>query len=167
MPATPTDPTLILLTHDRWATRSILNACQPLTFDQLHRKFEIGCGTLHDTTVHIIGALRIWSDTLGQRTVRPWIDEAPRRSVNELLALHAEAAADLAAVALSGPLDQLLQRERLGTIYTYTRATIITHVTTHGMHHRAQMLNMLRHVGVNPLPQSSVVEWSRAGCPES
>lgn len=166
MSVTPTDPTHILLAHDRWATRGIIQACEPLTFEQLHRKFEMGCGTLHDTTIHIIGALRIWSDTLGQRQVRPWIDEAPRRSVAELLALHTEAATDLAAVALSGPLDQPLQRERLGTVYVYTRATIIMHVTTHGMHHRAQMLNMLRHLGVNPLPPSSVVEWSRAGCPE-
>jgi len=40
---------------------------------------------------------------------------------------------------------------------------VITHVTTHGMHHRAQCLNMLRHVGVNPLPQSSVLQWMLAG----
>jgi uncharacterized damage-inducible protein DinB len=34
-------------------------------------------------------------------------------------------------------------------------------VATHGVHHRAQCLNMLRHLGVKPLPLSSVAEWSR------
>jgi hypothetical protein len=29
------------------------------------------------------------------------------------------------------------------------------------MHHRAQCLNMLRHIGLTPLPLSSVLEWIR------
>jgi uncharacterized damage-inducible protein DinB len=40
-----------------------------------------------------------------------------------------------------------------------SRGGVITHVATHGMHHRAQCLNMLRQLGVTPLPKSSVVEW--------
>ncbi|RMH26245.1 MAG: hypothetical protein D6693_07555 [Planctomycetota bacterium] len=36
---------------------------------------------------------------------------------------------------------------------------MVTHVCTHGMHHRAQCLNMLRRLGVETLPPSSVVEW--------
>ncbi len=162
----PTDPTLILLAHDRWATRGIIQACEPLTFEQLHRKFEMGCGSLHDTLVHMISAMRVWADILGQRPVRTRLTETPACSVGELVAMYDQAAAELAAAAVCGPLDQPLQHERMGTVHTYSRATIIMHVTTHGMHHRAQMLNMLRHVGVNPLPPSSVVEWSRAGCPE-
>jgi uncharacterized damage-inducible protein DinB len=31
------------------------------------------------------------------------------------------------------------------------------------MHHRAQCLNMLRHLGVTPLPPSSVTEWDLMG----
>jgi uncharacterized damage-inducible protein DinB len=31
------------------------------------------------------------------------------------------------------------------------------------MHHRAQCLNMLRHLGVTPLPASSVTEWTWMG----
>ena len=41
-------------------------------------------------------------------------------------------------------------------------AGVITHIATHGTHHRAQCLNMLRRLGVHPLPQSSVAEWTRA-----
>ena len=162
---TPGDPIHILLAHDHWATQSLLTACEGLSHDHLNQRFEIGCGSIHDNVVHMIGAMQIWSDTLAQRTPRPWIDEKPRRTVSELKSMVTQAAADLQACALTGPLDQLLTRERLGQVYTYSRATIITHVTTHGMHHRAQCLNMLRHLGISPLPQSSVVEWSRAGCP--
>lgn len=160
-----TDPIDILLAHDRWATRLIIGACAKLSPEQLHRRFEMGMGSLHDTIVHMVGAMRVWCDVLGVRAPRPWIDETPRRSAEELLTLFDEASADLARVARSGPLEQVLRRERNGQVSEYTRATVLMHVTTHAMHHRAQCLNMLRHVGVSPLPQSSVVEWSRAGCP--
>lgn len=159
------DPTDIQLTHNEWATERLLDACERLTPDQFHQAFDIGIGTLHATIVHMIGAMWVWTDTLGRRTPRPWIDEAPRRSVAELRELHRAAAADLASAARAGPMDEPLTRERLGQTYTYARAVIIAHVSTHGMHHRAQCLNMLRRLGVSPLPPSSVVEWSRAGCP--
>ncbi|GJQ29538.1 MAG: hypothetical protein HBSAPP03_14220 [Phycisphaerae bacterium] len=161
----PTNPADILLAHDRWATGQVLDACARLSVAQLHTRFEIGLGSLHDTLVHVIGAMRLWADVLGLRPPRPWIEQASRRSAAELRVLYDEAAADLAAVAFAGPMDQPLQRERQGVVSTYTRGAVLTHVTTHGMHHRAQCLNMLRHLGVSPLPPSSVVEWSRAGGP--
>jgi uncharacterized damage-inducible protein DinB len=40
---------------------------------------------------------------------------------------------------------------------------MLVHVTTHGMHHRAQCLNMLRHLAVpgvsDRLPEIDVLEW--------
>jgi uncharacterized damage-inducible protein DinB len=163
MPAS--DPIDILLAHDAWATRQVLASMEPLPPERLHQRFEIGPGSLHDTLVHIVGAMRIWTDVLALRPVRPWIDDSPRRTVAALRRLHDEAAADLAGSARAGPLDQVLERERLGEVYRYTRAAILMHVATHAVHHRAQALNMLRHLGVSPLPASSVVEWCRAGAP--
>ena len=155
----------ILLAHDRWASGRLLDACESLSPEQLSQKFEIGPGSLHDTVIHIIGAMRAWTDTLATRPPRPWIDEAPRRTVAELRTLLADAAEDLARSARLGPMDQILSRERQGQVSQFTRAIIISHVATHGVHHRAQCLNMLRRLGVKPLPQSSVTEWSRAGRP--
>jgi uncharacterized damage-inducible protein DinB len=41
--------------------------------------------------------------------------------------------------------------------------TALVHVTTHGMHHRAQCLNMLRHMGVpgisDRLPEIDPLDW--------
>jgi uncharacterized damage-inducible protein DinB len=54
-----------------------------------------------------------------------------------------------------------VKRTRDGKEYSFTRGVVITHVATHGMHHRAQCLNMLKHLGVSPLPPSSVTEWAR------
>ncbi len=35
----------------------------------------------------------------------------------------------------------------------------ITHILTHSMHHRAQVLYMLRRVGVVDLPEGDVLSW--------
>jgi uncharacterized damage-inducible protein DinB len=49
---------------------------------------------------------------------------------------------------------------RAGQTIRLTRAAVFAQITTHGMHHRAQCLNMLRQLGVTPLPPSSVAEWT-------
>lgn len=154
------DPIEVLLRHDHWATQQIVGACSGLDEARFHRRFEMGPGSLHDTLVHICGAMRVWTDVLEQREVRPRPEGGPRRSAAEIGALLDESAGQLAAVAKRMPLSGLVTRVREGKNYAFTRAVVLTHVATHGTHHRAQCLNMLRQVGVNPLPKSSVTEWS-------
>ena len=43
--------------------------------------------------------------------------------------------------------------------FVVTRGTAIVHVMTHGAHHRAQALNMLRRLGVEELPDLDAIEW--------
>ena len=62
------------------------------------------------------------------------------------------------------PLEEMVtRRTRDGKILQLTRGAVLGQVTTHGMHHRAQCLNMLRRLGVQPLPPSSVAEWTWLG----
>jgi uncharacterized damage-inducible protein DinB len=153
------DPIEILLGHDRWATRLIIEACAKLTPEQFHQRFEMGPGSLHDTATHIIGAMRVWADTLAVREQRTR-PEGQRWTTDQLLKMLEEAGTDLAGLAKKYPLDGMVSRVREGKMFQFTRAAVLTHVTTHGMHHRAQCLNMLRQVGVKPLPPSSVSEWT-------
>ncbi len=152
------NPLDILLEHDRWANRQMIEACAKLTEEQFHRRFEMGPGSLHDTMTHVLGAQRRWGDMLAGREQRPRLEDA-RRTAAELLALLEEISADFATSARAHPPEGEVVGSRGGKSYTFTRGGIITHVATHGMHHRAQCLNMLRQIGVNPLPPSAVVEW--------
>ncbi len=154
------DPLTILLAHNEWATRNIIEACAKLSHEQFHRRFEMGPGSLHDTVTHMLAAMRVWGDLLAGREQRPRL-EGTERSTDELLKLLDEISADMAASAKTHPLDGLVTRIRDGKSYSFTRGAVLTQVTTHGMHHRAQCLNMLRHIGVQPLPPSSVAEWTQ------
>jgi uncharacterized damage-inducible protein DinB len=154
-----TNPIDILLSHNLWANHQILTACAALTGGQFHQRFEIGRGSLHDTMAHVIWAMGRWTDTLVKRDARAPFDGKPR-TVEELRQWHDELAAEIAVAAQMYPPAEIVTTVRGGKNYSYTRAAVLCHVTTHGMHHRAQCLNMLRHLGVSPLPPSSVAEWS-------
>ncbi len=165
------DPFDISLKHDAWATRELLLACRGLSREEFHRRFEMGPGSLHDTITHMIGASRRWTDRLMGRALRPFLEAVVERTPDELLALHDAAAADLGDAAERsrtigmGATITLDWPGEPGTVkrYTFSRAAVFVHVTTHGAHHRAQCLNMLRHLnhaGVSDaLPDYQAVDW--------
>jgi len=182
MPTLSSDPLDILLAFDAWATRTLLEPCRGLSREQFHQRFEIGLGSLHDNFTHIVGVMRRWTDRLAARPLRPALAAIPGRAdiphdardrtPDDLLALLDDAAKDLASVA-----RDIRANNRLGTTievqwpgeggklktYTFSRGCILVHICTHGTHHRAQCLNMLRHLNVSgvsdKLPDPSTVDW--------
>lgn len=156
------NPLDILLQHDRWATHQIIDACKKLTPEQFSQRFEMGPGSLQATITHMIGAINAWCDTLARRALRPRIEHSGiAYSPEELLGLNDQSHDELDQLAKSHPVEEMVTRMLKEKEYLLTRGAVVTHVTTHGMHHRAQCLNMLRHLGVKPLPMSSVHEWFR------
>jgi uncharacterized damage-inducible protein DinB len=159
------DPLQILLSHDRWATTQLLDACGKLSADQFHQRFDIGPGSLHDALTHIVGAMRAWTDNLVGVEQRPRLEtDGQRRTPEQLRSMLDEAHDAFAAEARRRPLEEMVTRQlKDGRTIHLTRGAVLTHVTTHGMHHRAQCLNMFRRLAVSPLPPSSVTEWTWLG----
>ena len=155
----------VLLSHDRWATVQVLEACRGLTDEQFHRRFDIGPGSLHDALTHMVSAMRAMAETLGGMEPRPRPDaDGQRRTADQIRSLFDESWREFAAEAVRRPLDEMVTRRlRDGRTLTMTRAAAVVHVATHGTHHRAQCLNMLKQLGVKPLPPSSVAEWTWLG----
>lgn len=185
MPCSPSsDPLDIMLSSDAWGTRVLLERCRKLSGEQFHREFPIGLGSLHLNLTHIISVMRRWADRLAGRPLRPALHrvlrrpdiaaDAAERTPPQLLALLDEAAADLRAVAAAcrkQGLDTTISMQWPGRdgamkVHTYTRGCVLVHVATHGAHHRAQCLNMLRHLAADgisdALPEISAIEWQSA-----
>ncbi len=156
------DVTDRLLLHNAWATRVLLERCRALTPEQFSQRFEIGPGSLHDVLRHLIGAMRRWSDRIAGRPVRERLEKAPDlHTPDELLIVLEEAARDLQEavhrVRQEGRYDEMMQTEFSPA--RFTRGTAIVQVLTHGAHHRAQALNILRRLGVADLPELDAIEW--------
>ena len=187
------DPLDILLKHNHWATRRVLEFCAPLSAAQFHQRFEIGLGSLHDTLTHTLGAMRRWADRIDARTLRPSIEipegnswtfggpasQGPKppirvRSRDELIPLLDDATADLLGVADRARTRGLASTVTLilaGESVTLSIAGALTHVATHGHHHRAQCINILRRLNApvfnDGAPELGIMDWQAAGEPRS
>ena len=147
------------LGHDAWTTKQLLLLCEDLTDDELDRDFDIGHRTVRATFHHVIYNMEGWSDLMAGKPIRT--DE--RRSVPGLIARLDCAADDLAAVARSVAARQAWDERWLdpnnNAPVERTYGGTIAHVITHSMHHRAQLLYLLRRLGVKDLPEGDVLSW--------
>lgn len=148
-----------LLRHDAWTTRQLLARCQNLSDEQLDREFDIGHRTVRATLSHVIRNVEVWS-----RLMAPLpLTESSGRSLSELAAKFDRAAADLAAVARGIALRSAWDERFWDTLdeppVEKTFGGGIAHIITHSMHHRAQLLYMLRRLGVADLPEGDVLSW--------
>lgn len=153
-----------LLGHDGWTTRQLLIRCHELTDEQLDREFDIGHRSLRRTLLHMIRNMEVWTDLMSGQPVRfDQGSEPTGRSVDGLLKRLETVSVELATMATrivrDGRLDQLWvdYLDNPPTQKSYGGA--ITHVITHSMHHRAQVLYLLRRLGLKELIEGDVLSW--------
>jgi uncharacterized damage-inducible protein DinB len=155
-----------LLGHDSCTTRVLLGQANILSDEELDREFEIGHRSVRATADHIIFNMEVWSALMaGQQPDTSRGSSAEDRTVPALIARLDVAASRLAAVARTiadrGAWDELWTDtlDEPHTRKSYGGA--IAHVVTHSMHHRAQLLHMLRKLGLTDLPEGDVLSWEQ------
>ena len=142
-----------LLGHDAWTTRELLSRAATLDDAALDREFDLfGQRSLRAILVHLVRNMEAWSDLMAGRPVRAQgEDEAEGRSIAGLTAWLDRAASDLARVARDvarrGAWDETWVDVLDDPPAEKTYGGAIAHVITHSMHHRAQVIAMLRHLG--------------------
>lgn len=143
-----------LFAHNEWGRDKLMALAAELSNEQLDRSFEIGPGSLRKTLRHLYGAERIWFERW-QGSEQP---QFPRSRVVTAIDDLWQAFRHLAA-ARNEFVDKLggngLERtvtyaDPEGRRHTFALGDLLLHVCNHGIHHRAQVLNMLRNVGVKP-----------------
>lgn len=145
------------LEHNVWATRRLLEACRPLSRQQWEQNFDIGPGSLAGTLSHIVEAMASFADCFAGKDCERRPDFAAGASTpDSLLSLL-----DEAGRALDDAIESLVLRhaERGSVAWRSARGgklpvpVALAQVFDHGTHHRAQCLNMLKRLGVEPLPR--------------
>lgn len=154
------------LDHNKWATAELIVFCQDLPEGDHHRIFDIGLGSVQGTLLHIISAMYGWADRIVDRPRRTKLssDEGHHNST-EMLKLVTDADEQLrqsiAALIAEGRIEEMMEFAipELPEPFRFTRGTAIVHVISHGMHHRAQVLYMLKQLGHTDLPDLDAVSW--------
>jgi uncharacterized damage-inducible protein DinB len=151
-----------LVGHDIWTTRQLLDICRGLSDEQLDRPIDIGPQTVRLTLRHIIYNIEAWSDLMAGRPMRnnPPLEEASIAALSERLDLAAIEFTRIARdVADRGAWDEKWLNRRDDPPKELSYGGTIAHVITHSMHHRAQLLYMLRLLGVENRPEGDVLSW--------
>jgi uncharacterized damage-inducible protein DinB len=149
-----------------WCNRQLLHACRPLSPEQLHAPFEIGQGSVWRSLVHLLAADSLWVDAFEGRPDSPVPCEADFKDLEELANRWAEvdrrwldALARLDASDLERPVLRADLRNRclsLGGVDAHLQ------VCTHAAYTAAQVVNMLRRLGVASLPSCMLVAMAYA-----
>lgn len=134
-----------------WAAGTLHTVARGLSDAQLDQPFEIGCGTLRATLLHIRFAEQWWLEnwTLGPDKPFPELDQTTSIATLEALYRQTASARDaiLASMTAEGLVREVVGRPRPGVERRFPIGVTMLQLCGHGVHHRAQALNMLRHVG--------------------
>jgi uncharacterized damage-inducible protein DinB len=148
-----------LLGHDAWTTRQLLLRCRELTDEQLDRPFDIGNRSLRQTFEHIIACMESHTDLMLERTTVDYDrDEETIDGMLTRLTIVAKDFAEFAtAVEREGRADAMCTNaEKEGK---WPLGSVIAHLITHSMHHRAQVMYLLEKLGVQNVIEGDALGW--------
>ena len=152
-----------LLRHDASTTRNLLDRSLELTDEQLDREFDIGHRSLRRTFLHIIGNMECWCDLMAGQPQQTHSSPGGHAAISDLIVRLDAVAAKLLVLGkrvvderrgddfFVDYLDKPPRRKPLGAG--------LLHVATHGMHHRAQCLYLMRLLGMTDLPEGDPLSW--------
>jgi uncharacterized damage-inducible protein DinB len=152
-----------LLGHDTWTTRERLTRCAALSDEQLDTEFDIGHGTVRRTLQHIVFNTDVGAGLMAGRIT----SQGDVRRLPSTLALLIERL-DRASKTLADVARDVADRNAWDDTWidvldkppaTKTYGGAIAHVITHSMHHRAQLLYMMKALGLRNLPEGDVFSW--------
>jgi uncharacterized damage-inducible protein DinB len=176
--ATAVSPIQRLHQHRAWANENLVVAAEGLSEEQLKQEFAIGQGSVWKSLVHLYAAEYVWLEALlGNEDPIMQGDLPGKIPGNQLgdgkIASLAELRQkwtqlqerwELYLVELKPEaLDELVYkivsstRQRLAT----RRSDVLLHVATHAHYTSAQVVNMLRQLGVEKLPETMLISLAR------
>ncbi|MBI3862464.1 MAG: DinB family protein [Planctomycetia bacterium] len=166
--------------HRRWVNENLLATAKSLSNEQLHRSFQIGQGSIWKSLLHLYAGEFVWLEAL-------WGDENPLTpgdmpgrlpgnqegegaiaSLPELAQKWAKLderwalyLADLSEKSLDEVVYKVSTSSGFGRRLGTRRADVLLHVCTHAQYTTAQIVNMLRHAGIEKLPDTMLITLAR------
>jgi uncharacterized damage-inducible protein DinB len=154
-----------LLRHDAWTTRALLDRAAALSDAELDKEFDIAHRSLRRSFRHIIANMECWCDLMTGKAQRDSINAKQSNSIAELTHRLDIVAAEL--LALGKKVTDEKREDDYFVDYLDnppTKKTLgagLVHLATHGMHHRAQCLYIMRLLGMKDLIEGDALSWEQ------
>lgn len=151
--------------HKRFAFEDFIDACRPLTREQLHQRFDIGMGSVIATAAHCLGADLVWLEALQGNENQQLLNDDTCPDIPAIDAHHKDIAARWDAYLDAFDTNDLTRSiTRVSFVtkqqYQISVADILLHLATHQAHTIAQGRNMLRQLGLTEFSRNDLVYWA-------
>ncbi|PNY82118.1 DinB family protein [Deinococcus koreensis] len=149
-----------LLAHDAWTTARLLEQSRGLSDMQLDQDFDLGHRTVRRTFVHLIGNMEDWTALMTAAPIPAPSSPATLDGLRVRLDSVSRELAQLARrIQAEGRWDDLWTDTLDDPPRQKTYGGGIAHLMTHSMHHRAQLIHMLKRLGVPDVTEGDVLSW--------
>jgi uncharacterized damage-inducible protein DinB len=154
-----------LAAYNIWANQKLAEVILKLPEEKQHEEIPSSFSSLYKTVLHIWNAESIWWQRmkLQERIIVP--GENFKGNMQELYTallqqnqLWAEWINNASEAALTHVFQYQNSRREQFKQPVYQ---MLVHVFNHGTYHRGQLVNMLRQLGVEKIPQTDFIVWSR------
>ncbi|HET7896225.1 MAG TPA: DinB family protein [Flavisolibacter sp.] len=152
-------------TFNGWANNLLLNAVQALTPEQQHAELKSSFPSVYKTLLHMQDASSIWWQRL---KLQEKIDRPSDSFAGDLQALSQliQQQDRLWLDWVSNANEHALQHE---FIYYNTHKErfkqpvyqMLLHLFNHGTYHRGQLVTMMRELGIEKIPPTDFIVWTR------
>jgi uncharacterized damage-inducible protein DinB len=143
------------LRYHRWATGKVLEETVPLPAEQLVKTLGGSFGSVYATLVHLYQADCIWRDRLTGVPTGQLADYEAPGCTYDLQTAWTEALSAMVAwaegLSENDWLREMSYKTLAGKTYETPLWQMVLHIVNHGSHHRGQITNMLRQLGVKPV----------------
>ena len=164
--------------HRAWVNGNLLTAAATLSHEQLRSEFQIGQGSIWKSLVHLYAAEYVWLEALlgneeflvpGDLPGKLPGNQQGEGGVTDLADLRLKWSelgnrwTGYLASLSSAALEEVVYRKSasLGTRFGVRRSDVLLHVCTHAHYTTAQVVNMLRHAGMEKLPETMLISLAR------
>jgi uncharacterized damage-inducible protein DinB len=163
--------------HRAWVNNNLRTAAATLSDEQLRSEFQIGQGSVWKSLLHLYAAEFVWLEALlgneaflvpGDLPGKLPGNQQGEGGVSDLADLRQKWSAleqrwiGYLASLTPAPLDEIVYRKSSsGKRFGTRRSDVLLHVCTHAHYTAAQVVNMLRHGGVEQLPDTMLISLAR------
>lgn len=154
-----------LVAYNIWANQKILEVILTLPEEKQKQELPSSFKSLYATVLHMWNAESVWWQRmkLQERFISPFetFKGSMQELANESLQQNQQWF-DWVNNAIDAALDHVFQYQTARKEqFKQPIYQMLLHVFNHGTYHRGQLINMLRQLGVDKLPQTDFIVWSR------
>ncbi|HUR66843.1 MAG TPA: DinB family protein [Chitinophagaceae bacterium] len=151
--------------YNIWASQKILELILSLPEEKQMTELPSSFTSLYKTVLHMWDAESIWWQRmkLHERIIRPSENfNGTMKDVSNGLQSQSKQWEEWVSNASELSIDHVFQYQTFdGTQYKQPTWQMLHHVFNHGTYHRGQLINMLRQLGIEKLPSTDFILWSR------